>query len=137
MACFEVWISSFGFVWDFVLRVSDFWAKPGRGDESSVFAYRLPFDLFARGTGGLAAITAAGTAIGQPMDAAAQGEIESMQIARIGAQPSSKGPPDYFTGSVVPRRGGPGASTLSSRSGLPDPSAADDFDRPCCGRTRR
>jgi quercetin dioxygenase-like cupin family protein len=48
------------------------------------------------GAGGLAALTVAGLAT----NAETRGEIEAMQIARAGSQPSSEGSPDYFTGTV-------------------------------------
>jgi quercetin dioxygenase-like cupin family protein len=50
-------------------------------------------------TGGIAAVALTGAAA-QPTTAAAQGRIGSMQIARGGSQPSSKGRAEYFTGNV-------------------------------------
>ena len=48
------------------------------------------------GTGGLAAIAAAGP----PTNAAGEGKVEAMQITRAGSQPSGKGPAEWFTGMV-------------------------------------
>ena len=48
------------------------------------------------GTGGLAAIAAAGP----PTNAAGEGKVEAMQITRAGSQPSRTGPADWFTGTV-------------------------------------
>jgi hypothetical protein len=56
-------------------------------------------------TGGFAAL-ATGGAASQPTTAAAQERIASMQIARVGSQPSSKGPTEYFTVFVAAFRQG-------------------------------
>ena len=51
-------------------------------------------------SGSLAAVTAAGTGDGHTRNLAKDERSETMQITRAGSQPSSKGSPDYFTGTV-------------------------------------
>ena len=51
-------------------------------------------------TGSLAGLAAAGGAAAQTPMVATQPRNGAMQITRAGSQPSTKGPPEYFTGSV-------------------------------------
>ena len=52
------------------------------------------------GTGGIAALAAAGAAAAQGPNVPTQARNGTMQITRSGSRPSAKGPADYFTGAV-------------------------------------
>jgi len=52
------------------------------------------------GSGSLAAITAARAGAGHTRNLTNEERSETMQITRAGSQPSNKGSPEYFTGTV-------------------------------------
>jgi quercetin dioxygenase-like cupin family protein len=52
------------------------------------------------GTGGIAALAAAGAAAAQGSNVSSQARNGMMQITRSGSRPSAKGPADFFTGPV-------------------------------------
>jgi quercetin dioxygenase-like cupin family protein len=52
------------------------------------------------GSGSVVAVTAAGARAGYTRSLTPQERSEAMQITRAGSQPSNKGSPEYFTGTV-------------------------------------
>jgi quercetin dioxygenase-like cupin family protein len=52
------------------------------------------------GTGSLVAMAATGRAASQTINFTTQERSKTMQITRAGSQPSNKGSPEYFTGTV-------------------------------------